>query len=183
MANVNQSYLKQMKNWIVVISSVSMIVNLYLGKDFVALLLTSFTYISSQGLTFYALNPGTEKGDYRRNLLVKSSIALVALTMCGLIIESKIKSLPLLIMSFFIIMKLLIGIFSLYVIYCSFSDNKDYQTKEEFDITKNIRKTLTIDYEKKQKDNIFSERNFRQENNEKTRKFLLRKKRETEGKK
>lgn len=174
------TYIKQIKNWIVVKSSVSMMINLYLSNDFVAILLNSFTYISSQGLTFYGLDPKSDRGNVRRYRLIVLSISLVALVIAGLTIESKIEVNTLIMTGLFNIMRIALVVFCLYVVYCSFADDSDSQTDEEVSISKHMRKSLKEDYIKEKEKNIFSERNNRIENNGKTRKFLLRKKTEAE---
>lgn len=180
MVDKKPTYVKQLKNWIVVISSITMAINLYLSKDFVAILLSSFTYISSQGLTFYGLNPKSDAGDDRRHRLINLAIAFTALIIVGLTIESKIEVNDLIMTGLFNIMKIVLSLFCMYVIYCSFADDSDSTTEGELELSKNTQKSLKKDYIKEQEKNIFSERNNRMEKNMKTRKFLLTKKKETE---
>lgn len=174
------SYLKQIKNWIVVISSIAMMINVYLSEDFISILLSSFTYISSQGLTFYALNPNTDSGRSRRDWLIKISIGLIAVIIACLTVESKIELNSLIVLSAFNIMKLCIVVFSIFVIYCSFIDGTEETTTAEKELSQTVQKNLKEDYQKQREENIFSERNSRTQNNKETRKFVLGKKRETE---
>ena len=176
MEDKKPAYVKQMKNWIVVMSSVSMMINLYLSSDFVSILLSSFTYISSQGLAFYAINPTTDTGNKRRDKLISASIALIAFILICLFIESKIQLGDILLLVIFNGIKLIITIFCFYVVYCSCTADSESKTQIEKEISRETRTNLQKDYIKEKENNIFSERNSRKKNNAETRKFILNKK-------
>ena len=169
-----------MKNWIVVLSSGAMILNVCLSVDFLNILLSSFTYITSQGLTFYSLNPKTKGSEKRIHILINLSIALVSLNLLGLIFESKISLNVLINLILLTILKVVVTVFSLYVIFCSFADGTNIKTDKEKKVAGNTRKNLEKDFKENQEKNIFSARNSNCEKNEQTRKFVLTKKNRTE---
>lgn len=169
-------FLKTMKNGIVSLSSIVFAINVIVSSDFLSILLNSFTYISSQGLTFYSIDPITKKSKNRRNLLVRASIWLVIIIIGFLIVINKIAVSQFINDTCLIIAKVLLIFFSVIVIFFSFADGSQQVTDEELEVAKNVKRNLHDQFEQDEKTKLYSERNKRVENNETTRKFILTKK-------
>lgn len=176
MEEKNTGYLKTMKNGIVSLSSIVFVINVLFSNDFLSILLNSFTYISSQGLTFYSIDPKTEKSKNRRDLLVKVAIWLVIIIIGFLIVVNKVAVNKSVNYVCIIITKILLIIFSLLVVSFSFADGSQQVTTEELNLGKKVKRELNEQYEQDEKAKLYSERNKRVKKNEETRKFVLKKK-------
>lgn len=176
MEEKDTGYLKTMKNGIVSLSSIVFVINVLCSNDFLSILLNSFTYITSQGLTFYSVDPKTEKSKNRRDLLVRAAIWLVIIIIGFLIVVNKVTVNEVVNYVCIAVAKIFLVIFSVIVVSFSFADGSQQVTTEERKLGKKIRSELNEQYEQDEKSKLYSERNKRVENNEATRKFVLAKK-------
>lgn len=170
--DVKSDYTKVMKDAIVTMSSIIFMINIFLSKDYTAILMNSFTYISSQGLTFYSLNPHSSGGKWRRKIITYSSIYSIPILVLCLIIISKIEVSDLFIFITMWGLKLGLSALSLFIIYASFADNTDTVTDKESKLKSETKKNLQQEYDKQQEESIYSTRNRRTSNNRKTREYI-----------
>ena len=170
--DVKSDYTKVMKDIIVTTSSIIFILNVILSKDYTAILMNSFTYISSQGLTFYSLNPHSKGGKLRRKIITYSSLIFIPTIVLFLIIVDKIE-----VPDFFVWitmwgLKLILSFLSLFIIYSSFADNTDTVTNKEIKLRNQTKKNLQQEFDNQQEESIYGTRNKRTSNNRKTREFI-----------
>lgn len=176
MEEKKDDYIKTMKNVIVTISSIVFGLNVFCSPDFLTILLSSFTYISSQGLTFYSLNPNTEKAKHRRTLLVKGSIWMIGIIVMCLIIVDRVSFSDIAAQGIELLVKLLLLAFGLCVICFSFADGSETVTKNQLKMSKLVHQDLNEQYAEEKEGHIFLERNKRSENNKSLRYFVENKK-------
>ncbi|WP_427814275.1 hypothetical protein ACQKTA_04095 [Enterococcus sp. 22-H-5-01] len=182
MQDNKENYVKTIKNAIVTLSSIVFLLNIILSIDFLSILLNSFTYISSQGLTFFSLDPKTEKSKKRRSIMVNSAIWLIAVIVACLLVVNKIElqgSINRIVLN---IVKTILIIFSMLVVYFSFVDGSETVTNKEKSLAKAVHKDLATQYEHDKNEKIYSERNKRSDNNAKKRSFIVNLKRKKDEK-
>lgn len=172
MEDLKSDYTKVMKDAIVTMSSIVFIINIFISKDYIAILMNSFTYITSQGLTFYSLNPHSVNGKLRRKIITYAAIWFLPVIVLLLIITSKIELSNFVVCITMWVLKSVLSLLSLFIIFASFADNTDTVTDKEIKLKSEIKKNLQQEYDNQQEESIYGPRNRRASNNRKTREFI-----------
>lgn len=172
----DENIAKSIKNWIVVISSTTFVLNIFSIVSVNQIWLVSFTYLSSTALAFYNIDPNTEKSKKRRLFMINSGIACIAFIFIAGLLTNQYKFLSIIILY---IIKLLFTGFGLMSVIFSFYDGTELITEDEEEIVKVVRGDL-ISREKKKP---FIARDKTTKENIKTKHFVSKKnKKELEGK-
>lgn len=166
----NENYAKSIKNWLVVISSITFAVNLWFMSIIDQLWLVSFTYLASTGLTFYNFTPSSEEAKKRRKMMVEWAIAAVAIIVISMILSTKLGYLIGSVLLWLV--KILFSVFTCLACIYTFQDDSDTLTNEEKAVSKIVRKKLN----QKEKNKPYIQRNRNVEENTKTKKFLSKRK-------
>ena len=169
----NDNYAKSLKNWVVIISSVTFLVNLFClkngNKEWFSLWLVSFTFLASTGLTFYGLVPQSSKTITRRHYIINSSMGCIASVVIGGVISSQSPAIVGVIL--FWIIKILFLIFCCSSYVFTFLDDSDSRTDREKKAGLETRKNLQEDEKKKP----YADRDRNIKENRKTKAFLIKK--------
>lgn len=124
-----ENYVKSIKNWIIVISSVVFLINIWELSKVNGILLSSFTYLASTGLNFYSFSPNNRSSKIRRKLLIKLSISSVGVTFVSEIVAVHF---PLIVdIVLLLSVKILFTIFGVFSVFSTFMDDSETITKEE----------------------------------------------------
>ncbi|WP_285023916.1 hypothetical protein [Lactococcus garvieae] len=161
-----ENYVKSFKNWLIVISSTTFLVNLFYLKNLDGLWLVSFTYLSSTGLTFYNLTPKTDAAISRRKLMIEFAIAAIAITLISGIISTISIWIGIIAL---LLVKISFACFSVYSIFSTFMDDSDTVTEAEKKASKTTKANLKEIEDKKPY--RFKDRAVKE--NAKTKKFVL----------
>lgn len=166
----NDNYAKSLKIWVVIISSVTFLVNLFClkngNREWFSLWLVSFTFLASTGLAFYGLVPQSEETITRRHYIINFSMGCIASVVIGGVISSQTPAIVGIIL--FWIVKLVFLVFCCLACLFTFLDDSDSNTDREKKASQATRKNLQDQDMKKP----FTERDRNIEENKKTRAFL-----------
>lgn len=166
----NDNYAKSLKNWVVIISSATFLVNLFClkngSKEWFSLWLVSFTFLASTGLAFYGLAPQSNKTITRRHYIINFSMGCIASVVIGGVVSLQAPEIIGIIL--FWIVKLVFLVFCCSSCLFTFLDDSDSVTDREKKASQGTRKNLQEEDMKKP----FTERDRNIEENKKTRAFL-----------
>lgn len=161
----NESYISEIKKWLVAISSANFFVSLVTLSDLNNLWSFSITYFLSISLTFYNFTSMSDYAKIRRDRTIKLSIASIAITFISLSL-SKIS------VDFNHVILLIVKLYFIYytisACYCVFKDDSEIVTSEMDEAIKVTKDSLKRGSEEK----VFSNRDSRSEQNYKTKKFV-----------
>jgi uncharacterized membrane protein len=162
-----ENYAKAIKNWIVVISSITFIVNLYYLPKIDNLWLVSFTYLASTGLTFYNFSPIGEAAKRRRYWLIHLAIGCIAfIIIFGIVSQKTSQTINL---YFLLIIKAIFIVFSAFSCYSTFVDDSDRITDSEKDAAEFTKKRLR----EKEKNKPYIGRDRKIKENTKTKNYVI----------
>lgn len=161
----DENYISEIKKWLVAISSANFFVSLIMLKDLNDLWSFSMTYFMSISLTFYNFTSISKCAKIRRDRTIKLSFASIATIFISITLSKLSVELSAAIL---IVVKAFFIYYMGNACYCVFKDDSELVTNEMKEASKLTRDSLQRIKEEK----IFSSRDFKTEQNYKTKKFV-----------
>lgn len=171
-SDVKDNYLKTIKNGISVITYFSLCLNLYVADNLVTVFTNTLMFSLSAIMTFYALNPNSEKLKKRRNIIVKGGIYLL-FGFVAIFISSKVVNFN---ENMLVLVKVIVLMLTVFVPIFSVKDDTDDLTSTEKEVAKEMDKRN----EAKLKNKKYKRRDEKSLNNRETKKFVEKKKTQKE---
>lgn len=178
MINKIDSY-KQIKNAVVVLSSIMFVWNIFNQMTYLNISTSSISYILSMGITFIAKTPISNSAQLRqKHIFYFSLYSFVALLFFILINKDLVYNHNVVYHFYGLwLLKLILSVGSVYYIICTFLDDSDEITSTERYFERKANETIEEDIKKSQ----MKQRDYKVERNAETNKFLLKKNKRKKG--